>query len=97
MTLEEYRACLSFNRRNFNSSVNSDTTTDKNYNKKKYRRIALLRYYTDKANCTLVKATNADIYTVVTSDGLARTFDDLDATFDYVYRYLTVKQIFIDS
>ena len=66
------------------------------YDKHQYKRLSLLRHHARKANLQVAKVSGYNVYTLITNDGLAMTFDNLDDAFDFCHRYHLVKQNFLD-
>ena len=99
ITPDEYRAALKFNQRARRVADNAaDNYGDlDDYDKRQYKRLSLLRHHARKANLQVAKVSCYNVYTLITQDGLARTFDNLDAAFDFCHRYHLVKTNFIDS
>ena len=98
MTYDEYRALLAYNRRNRRVIGHRAETYEQlnDYDKHQYKRLSLLRHHARKANLQVAKVSGYNVYTLITRDGLAMTFDNLDAAFDFCHRYHVVKQNFLD-
>ena len=98
MTYDEYRALLAYNRRNRRVIGHRAETYEQlnDYDKHQYKRLSLLRHHARKANLQVAKVSGYNVYTLITKDGLAMTFDNLDDAFDFCHRYHIVKQNFLD-
>ena len=97
ISLDEYRAQLALNKRARRVADNADKYGDLDaYDKRQYKRLSLLRHHARKANLQVAKVSGYNVYTLITNDGLAMTFDNLDAAFDFCHRYHVVKQNFLD-
>ena len=97
ISIDEYRAQLALNKRARRVADNADKYGDLDaYDKRQYKRLSLLRHHARKANLQVAKVSGYNVYTLITRDGLAMTFDNLDAAFDFCHRYHVVKQNFLD-
>ena len=98
ISIDEYRAQLALNKR---ARRVADNAADKygdleDYDKKQYKRLSLLRHHARKANLQVAKVSGYNVYTLITNDGLAMTFENLDDAFDFCHRYHLVKTNFLD-
>ena len=97
ITLDEYRAQLALNKRARRVADNADKYGDlDDYDKHQYKRLSLLRHHARKANLQVAKVSGYNVYTLITNDGLAMTFENLDDAFDFAHRYHLVKTNFLD-
>ena len=99
MTYDEYRALLAYNRRNRRVIGHRAETYEQldDYDKHQYKRLSLLRHHACKANLQVAKVSGYNIYTLITKDGLAKTFDNLDAAFDFCHKFTIVRQAFLEE
>ena len=99
ITPDEYRAALKFNQRARRVADNAADNCGQleEYDKHQYKRLSLLRHHARKANLQVAKVSGYNVYTLITNDGLAMTFENLDDAFDFCHRYHLVKQNFLDS
>ena len=99
MTPDEYRAALAFNKRARRVADNAAETYEQldDYDKRQYKRLSLLRHHARKANLQVAKVSGYNVYTLITKDGLAMTFDNLDDAFDFVHKFTIVRQAFLEE
>ena len=99
ISLDEYRAALKFNQRARRVADNAADNYGQldDYDKRQYKRLSLLRHHARKANLQVAKVSGYNVYTLITRDGLARTFENLDDAFDFAHRYHLVKQNFLEE
>ena len=97
ISIDEYRAALALNKRARRVADNADKYGDlDDYDKHQYKRLSLLRHHARKANLQVAKVSGYNVYTLITNDGLAMTFENLDDAFDFAHRYHLVKTNFLD-
>ena len=98
ITLDEYRAQLALNKRARRVADNADKYGDlDDYDKHQYKRLSLLRHHARKANLQVAKVSGYNVYTLITNDGLAMTFYNLDAAFDFCHKFTIVRQAFLEE
>ena len=91
MTNAEYRALLAFSRNCGVNSANADSP--EKHNRAYHRRTCLLRKQAEAADLKLAKCQNT--FTLITRDGLAKTFDNHDEAFDFVHKYKITRELFL--
>lgn len=98
ISIDEYRAQIAYSKRARRVADNAADNYGQldDYDKKQYKRLSLLRHHARKANLQVAKVSGYNVYTLITKDGLAKTFDNLDEAFDFCHRYHLVKNNFID-